>query len=210
MKRVHRLQRRSAWEYFPLFLILLSFCFLAGILAGHLYARGTAAGSDSELYRYLSDFFQVGVDSGTSASFLSALLLYYRYPTLAFLLGFASVGVIGLPILSAAFGFFLAFSVGCFASAFGGSGVLLAFAAFGFRCLITFPCYYWLAVPAFQNSFALAKLSFGDGKRVAGVTYSSSYFLRFALCCAVLFFGVLLELYLTPHLIRFVCERIFI
>lgn len=209
MKKERRLRRDTLGEHFLPCLVILAICFLAGIILGHVFARRAAAGSDSELYRYLSDFFQAGVEPDGPAAFLSALLLYYRYPVLAFLLGFASVGLAGLPLLSAAFGFFLAFSVGCFTSAFGGEGVLLAFAVFGIRCLLTFPCYFWLAVPAFQNSVSLTKISFGGGKRVAPVTYGSVYFLRFVLCALALFFGVLAELYLSPVLVDWVCGRIF-
>ena len=71
---------------------------------------------------------------------LSALVLYFRYPLLAFLLGFASIGIVLLPCLTVAFGFFLSFSVCCFTAAFGPGGVLVALAVFGLRCLVTRPC----------------------------------------------------------------------
>lgn len=209
MKNFRRPVRTGPGERISLALLLLALCFLIGVVLGHVLSRDAAAGADSELYRYLEDFFQVSEQTSSAATLLSALLLYFRYPVLAFLLGFASIGLVGLPLLSAAFGFFLSFSVCCFASAFGADGVLLALCVFGLRCVLTLPCYFLLAVPAFRNALSLAMLSFGDGKRVAPVHYGSAYFLRFAVCAALLLAGVFAELYLTPQLLRLVCGRIF-
>ena len=209
MKQARRLRRSELGEHFIPCLAVLAICFFLGIVLGQVCARRAAAESGPELYRYLSDYFQAGVEPDGPAAFLSALLLYYRYPVLAFLLGFASVGLVGLPLLSAAFGFFLSFSVGCFASAFGGSGVLLAFSAMGLRCILTFPCYFWLAVPAFQHSVSLARFSFGGGRRACAVPYGSAYFLRFAVCSGALFLGVIAELYAVPYWVELVCGRIF-
>ena len=209
MKKLGRSFRTGAGERVPAALLLLALCFLIGVVLGQVLSREAAAGADSELTRYLRDFFQVSGQSGSAETLLSALLLYFRYPVLAFLLGFASIGLIGLPLLSAAFGFFLSFSVSCFTSAFGADGVLLALSVFGLRCLLTLPCYFLLAVPAFRNALSLALLSFGGGKRAAPVAYGSAYFLRFAVCAALLLAGVLAELYLSPQLLRLVCERIF-
>lgn len=83
---------------------------------------------------------------------LSAVVIYFRYPLLAFLLGFASIGVVLLPCVTVAYGFFLSFSVCCFTAAFGAGGVLLALAVFGLRCVVTLPCYFLLAVPSWGTS----------------------------------------------------------
>lgn len=79
----------------------------------------------------------------TPQAMLSALVLYYRYPLFAVLLGFASIGVALLPCLTAAFGFSLSFSVCCFTASFGGNGVLLALAVFGVRCAVTLPVFFF-------------------------------------------------------------------
>ena len=97
----------------------------------------------------------------TPQAMLSALVLYYRYPLFAVLLGFAYIGVALLPCLTAEFGFSLSFSVCCFPVSFGGNGVLLALAVFGVRCAVTLPVFFLLAVPAWGNSAALALASLG-------------------------------------------------
>ena len=210
MKRNCRVQRHLNAEVLPYYLILLSLCFFIGIFSGHIISRNISADDSVELYQYLSNFFRINIHYAASDSFLSALLLYYRYPILAFLFGFSSIGVIGLPFLSAAFGFFSSFSVGCFVLTFGKDGILLAFAAFGFRCLLTSICYYLIAVPAFKNAVALTLASFGRTRNITATTYHSIIIVRFLFCTAVLFFGVLIELYIIPHLLKLVCTCIFI
>lgn len=187
-------------------LVLLALCFAVGVILGQV--SSARASNDQELAQYLSDFFQIS-ETLETGMFFPALLIYFRYPMIAFLLGFASIGALLLPMVSAAFGFFLSFSACCFAGAYGKEGVLLAAAVLGLRCLITLPCYFWLAVPSFRASISLALVSFGKGRRLAPVVYDAAWFLRLAACVAVLFIGVLCEVYLSPVFVRLACARIF-
>lgn len=191
-------------------LLFLALFFLGGVVLGQVLAGRVPAAAGEELERYLSDY--VGLDRGefSAGTVLSALALYLRYPLLAFLLGFASVGVALLPLTTAAFGFFLSFSVCCFTAAFGTDGVLLALSVFGLRCLVTLPCYFLLAAPAWGTSAALAGTSFGRGRRAAPVRYGRGYWLRAAGALAVLLAGVCLELFISPWLLRLALARVFV
>ena len=136
-------------------LLLLALFFLAGVILGQVLSGRVPDGAGSELGRYLSGY--VRLEEGQAGSpALTAAVLYFRYPLAAFLMGFASIGVLLLPLATAAFGFFLSFSVCCFTAAFGSDGVLLALAVFGLRCAVTLPCYFLLAVPSLEHSAALA------------------------------------------------------
>ena len=84
-----------------------------------------------------------------------------------------------LPVLAAE-GFFLSFSAGCFAAALGRSGVLLALAAFGVRCLIVLPCSIYPAMLV------------GERDR----------WRKLAVCGALLLLGMALELTLVPRLVQ--------
>ena len=166
------------------------------------------ASTGEELNRYLTDYIRLDSEASPTVEIvLSALVLYFRYPLLAFFLGFASIGIILLPCLTAAFGFFLSFSVCCFTAAFGSDGVLVALAVFGLRCLVTLPCYFLLAVPAWGTSAALANLSFGRGQRSVPVAYGRDWWKRSALCAAVLLAGVCVESFLPPVFLRLVLAR---
>lgn len=196
---------------FVIRLLVLAVFFSAGIVLGQALSGKIPVSTADELKRYLKGHFTLSDRGNFSAkSFLSSLLLYFRYPLLAFLLGFASVGVFLLPAVSAAFGFFLSFSVCCFTAVFGGRGVLLALAVFGLRCFVTLPCFFMLAVPSFQNSAGLAVLSFGHGRHVQPVRYDSDWWLRGAIAAAVLAAGSLAETLITPQLLRAVLEKVII
>lgn len=190
-------------------LVLLAFFFLGGVFLGQVLAGRVPDATGQELAEYLQGY--ITLESSLSPrAVLSALVLYYRYPLLAVLLGFASIGVVLLPVLSAAFGFSLSFSVCCFTAAFGGDGVLLALAVFGLRCAVTLPCYFLLAVPAWGNSAALAAASFGRGRRAAPVIYGRVWWLRAAACAGILLAGMGVELFCSPWLLEAVLSRIFV
>ena len=195
---------------FLLRLVILALFFSAGVVLGQVCSGRISASSAGELNRYLSGYFSLeGSQAPSARALVSALVIYFRYPLLAFFLGFTSLGVVLLPALTTAFGFFLSFSVCSFAAAYGRDGILLALAVFGIRCLITLPCYLVLAVPALEASVSLASMSFGRGRRMAPVVYRSADWLR--LCVAVLFLlaGVVSELFLSPYLLQQVLAHIF-
>ena len=145
-------------------LLLLALFFLAGVLLGQVLSGRVPDTTGDELRRYLEDYVRLGGEGApTVQTALSALVIYFRYPLFAFLLGFASIGVVLLPCVTAAYGFFLSFSVCCFTAAFGVDGVLLALAVFGLRCMVTLPCYFLLAAAGLDGrEAALAtQLCFG-------------------------------------------------
>ena len=104
-------------------MVFLALFFLAGVCLGQVLAGRVPREAGRELSEYLHHFVTVE-ESVTAGAVMSALVLYLRYPLLAALLGFASIGVVLLPCTALLFGFFLSFSVCCFTAAFGADGVL--------------------------------------------------------------------------------------
>ena len=152
-------------------LLLLALFFLAGVLLGQVLSGRVPDTTGDELRRYLEDYVRLGGEGApTVQTALSALVIYFRYPLFAFLLGFASIGVVLLPCVTAAYGFFLSFSVCCFTAAFGVDGVLLALAVFGLRCMVTLPCYFLLAAAGLDLllPFLLAPFYPGYSHRTEG------------------------------------------
>lgn len=163
-------------------LALLGFCFCGGILLGQLAARSVPEASRTELAAYLRQYAAVwGETTDRTASLLRVAGVYLRYPLLVTVLGFcgAAGAALILPVLAAE-GFFLSFSAGCFAAALGRSGVLLALAAFGVRCLIVLPCSIYPAMLV------------GERNR----------WRKLAVCGALLLLGMALELTLVPRLVQ--------
>ena len=188
-------------------MLLLALFFLGGAILGQVLAGRVPGETGLELRQYLEDYVRLGGEVSPGAA-VSAAAVYFRYPLLAFLLGFASIGVVLLPCVTVAYGFFLSFSVCCFTAAFGADGVLLALAVFGLRCAVTVPCYFLLAVPSWGTSAALAAVSFGSGRRCAPVIYGRSCWLRLGLSAAALLAGVCADLLLAPALLGMILERI--
>ena len=189
-------------------LALMALFFLGGVLLGQVFSGRIPDATGDELARYLTDFLKVGEGEPTPRTVLSAAALYFRYPLAAFLLSFASIGVLLLPLITGAFGFFLSFSVCCFTAAFGSDGVLLALAVFGLRCAVTLPCYFLLAVPAWERSVTLACLSLGGGRRTAPVLCGRAWWTRFAVISGALLAGMCADLTLAPWFLRQLLERI--
>lgn len=185
-------------------LLFLALFFFAGIVLGQVFSSRVPDATGEELTRYLTDFLKLEGRASPGAA-ASAAVLYFRYPLAAFLLGFASIGVLLLPLAAGAFGFFLSFSVCCFTAAFGPDGVLLALAVFGLRCAVTLPCFFLLAVPSLERSMALAWLSFG-GRRAAPV-YGREWWRRLGVVSGVLLAGMCAELMLAPWFLRQLLER---
>ena len=191
-----------------------------GCPSGTVTAKGKGAGflaHPEELERFLDTVFsalegpisiKTRLGFADPAEFEALAALYGRYPLLALLLGFASLGVVLLPGLTAVFGLSLSFSVSCFTAAFGSDGVLLAAAVFGIRCAVTLPVYFLLAVPSWSNAAALAAASLGKGRRTAPVVYGRVWWLRAAVCAAVLLAGMGLELFFSPWLLELALQRV--
>lgn len=189
-------------------LLFLALFFFAGVILGQVFSGRIPDATGDELARYLTDFLKVGEGEPTPRTVLSAAALYFRYPLAAFLLSFASIGVLLLPLITGAFGFFLSFSVCCFTAAFGSDGVLLALAVFGLRCAVTLPCYFLLAVPAWERSVTLACLSLGGGRRTAPVLCGRAWWTRFAVISGALLVGMCADLTLAPWFLQQLLERI--
>ena len=138
-----------------------------------------------------------GAAGGTVQSALSAVLTYLRGPAAAFLLGLVGPGVFLLPALSALQGFFLSYSVACFAAALGRGGVKLALCAFGVRCAFILPCTFFLAAWGMRTAYARLR---GPKKRRAPLTGADRT--RLALCALLLAAGVFAELTAVPKLLQ--------
>lgn len=205
MQVKQQLGQRTGRRSVPL-LALLALFFLLGIFLGQVAAKRVPDEAGAELKRYLEDYLLLDA-SCDWRTVLSTLILYVRFPLAAALLGFASVGVVLLPVVSAVMGFFLSFSVCCFTATFGYNGVFLSLAVFGLRCAVTLPCFFLLAVPAWETSGTLAALSFGRGRRTAPVAYGTVC-RRLGVCVLVLLAGVCVDIFLSPWLLRRMLEQI--
>ncbi|MBE6971045.1 MAG: hypothetical protein E7446_02865 [Ruminococcaceae bacterium] len=182
-------------------LLLLCGFFLFGAMLGRIASGAVTQENVQQLHTYLLHYGQITQQpSDVIVSCLSLLMAYYRYPLLVFLLGFCTVGIVLIPAVCMSQGFFLSFSIQCFAKAFGKSGVALALSALGVRCLFTVPCTLFLGLWAAADSIQRMKhqktIGRQDGQSAA------SYMLRLLGCLLLLLIGALVELFWVPDLIN--------
>ena len=182
--------------------LLLAVFFFLGILAGIMCACRASAQISEELSAYLSAYLNAVRQRTSSPDVGRSLAAMYIWgPALAFLLAFTG------PLLTAAYGFFPAYAVSCMAASFGRQGVLMAAVFFGLRCLITFPCFFLLAVPSWEAAVVRFRASFGRGYPVQAD--SRRCWLRLIGVCLTLCLGIWLDLRLSPVLLQALLERIF-
>lgn len=199
-------QHRRKTAQLP-WLLLLAGSFFLGLLLGRSAALRVPQEALAEVESYLRDFVSLE-RLPFPETVISTVILYFRYPLIAFFLGFVSVGLLFLPLMGAVFGFFLSFSVCCFSAAFGPRGVVLALVIFGLRCALTIPCFFLLAIPSAESASALAGLGH-KGRRVAPVIYGRECWLRLLVVTAVLVCGVLVELMIAPYFLDAILGYIF-
>ena len=185
--------------HLPLPLVILSVCFAGGLLLGYGLAGSQLGETGEELRRYFDGYVLLAARELSVAAVLRTLLCFFRAPLLAFILGFASIGVVLLPLLCAFEGFLFSFSLCCFAGTLGREGFALLLALFALRMLFVLPCTLYMSVCAMEKAKALALFCVGGGKRVRGVSYGAEYWYRFGIICVCLLIGSVLELWLVPQ-----------
>ncbi len=166
-------------------------CFVIGALLGGLCA---AYGGEPEELASAAMVPQLG-----RITALDAAVTMFRYPVLALLCGLAVFGVIAEPLLAGARGFFLCFAATALMRLYGGAGLLLAAARGTVECLISIPCFLYLAAGGFVSSASIIA-SIG-GRAKPGTLFSKLYLIRTALILALIGLGTLAELYITPILV---------
>ena len=160
--------------------MLLCIFFALGILLGGAAQTLVADGEEQQLREYLLQYAQLTAQAtDVSGAVISSLVTYLRYPLMVMLCGFMALGVVLIPTLCLAQGFFLSFAVHAFASAMGQEGVRIALCALGIRCLFTVPLTLFLAMQAITASSKLLRLR-GEGRRKEYPIYASAYWMRFA------------------------------
>ena len=179
--------------------------FLCGALLGCLFAFRIKGESQQTLLAYLEGFVQ-GVNSQQTpwARIGKAFMNAFQFHLPVFLLGFTVIGVVGIPLLLAAKGFFLSFTLACFIFAYGKAGVWLAFGAFGVQNMILIPCLLYLAFDGFFASASLLSLAMGHVRKTSVNVFGSSYWIRFAFVALLLTAAVLYEAFAAPLLIRWI------
>ena len=180
-------------------LLMLCFFFVLGSALGVVVHDAAVPSAAEQLREYILQYAVLAAEGEVDTALISVLAVYFRYPLTVYLAGFSVLGLLLVPLLALLQGFSLAFSVCCFSAALGRSGILLALASFGTRCILTLPCLLYLAVQAMERSFSKTAVGRDKGKRQTTQVRSNG---RTLLCLIILALGVLAELTVVPKLIQ--------
>lgn len=188
------------------FVLLLSFFFVAGSFSALKFSSLFGYEAQVALSAYLKDFCEVS--SSPVVPLLHSLGIYFLYVTAAFLFGFSPLGGVLIPALSALFGFGATFTVVCFVETFSRDGILPAMALLLPRIVFTLACFLLIGAEALPQATRIAQVTIKQGKRYESVFQGKRYFALFFLCVLSLALGVCCERVLTPVLFRLAMERI--
>ena len=176
--------------------------FLSGIAVGTFSASSLDEAGVLALQNSMVEHIdQIIAGTHIPLDFWGTLWVTGRVHLLVLFLGFSLLGVLCLPVVAGARGFYLSFSIAAFIRVFGTGGWPLAFALFGAGALITVPCFFLLASQAFSASVRLGKSAVGMGQIRAGALYGQVYLVRAGVCAGGILGAVFLELYVTPLLV---------
>ena len=182
-------------------LLTLCVCFLIGMLAAWPAQRGIGGEALTQLSAYVQRYARLADGRAQQpVSVLSTAAAYLRCPLLAFLCGLSGAGAVLIPTLCMAQGFFLSFSVCCFAASMGHDGVLLALAALGLRCLFVLPCMLCISQDGFSRSCRALSCKRAD---VAGIPWRMLLF-----CVFVLLTGTVVECAIVPKFFALILARL--
>lgn len=142
LSRTNRRDRRGALpQRVPVPMLVLSAFIVLGVILGYVFALRSLQSAGGELKQYFDAFLSGGVNRPFSVRALGeTLLCYFRAPGIVFLLGFASIGIVAVPLVCACQGFLLSYSLFCFALSLGRGSFPLLLALFGIRLLAVLPC----------------------------------------------------------------------
>ncbi|MCI9263091.1 MAG: hypothetical protein HFF06_00795 [Oscillospiraceae bacterium] len=181
-------------------LVATAVFFALGGITGCLIAFQVADEGIAALAGYLDRFLSAVQSDGLEIpAFAEFLWRSFRWPLAATLLGFAAFGLLGLPLLASARGFFFAFSIASFARAYGREGLALAFFLLGIPGLFSIPAFLILTTQSLSSAYALAGRGGGSGRR--DLPFHREHFFRCGVCAAAVCVSLLLERYLVPALV---------
>ena len=183
-------------------MVFLAGCFLAGLIAGCVFASHLGQDADTGLSDYLDGYFALAEqgDEGGS-SLLATAWEVGRWPLAAGVLGMTAFGALAVPAVFCVRGFLLSYTVSVFLLIFGPEGLPLALAVFGLSAVLSVTALFFIGPEAFCWGRRLSAGAARDG-RGERPPDRRSLLLRAGWVTCWLSVGILLQHWLAPVLVR--------
>ena len=165
-------------------LLFLCGFFILGAAVGHILTR--VFGSDLTLKEIVLDLAMQDA-STVNPSPWKIVVIYLRFPLLAYILGYCSFAIIAVSALVMVLGFSLSFAASALVASLGADAIPLVLTSFGLRGLITIVCTVILSLWSFNRAL-------GNSDEIKHQASQA------IICLFLLLFGITLELTLMPTL----------
>lgn len=182
-------------------LFILSVAFVVGCVAGCVLVNQVGGSGEAALEAFFDEYLSV-VNSGglTQPNIFSLVWETFRWPIFIILLSVTPLGLFAIPILFLIRGFLFSFSIASFFRVLSTSGLILAFALFGFTGLLYVPVLFVLGVQGFLCSGTMTGRLMGEGRK--RLRFDRIALFRCCFCIVVLLVCCFLEYYLVPFFIE--------
>jgi len=182
-------------------LSLLAAGFFFGGLFGCIFASSVSGNASLALSSYIQDFLSASRDGAIHIpGVLASAWSIVRWPLIAILLSFSTVGIIGIPILFFIRGFLLSFCISSFVQVLGKTGILFSFTLLGVESLLTIPVLFILGIQGLVLATQIKEKK-NRQKYFRPYVNNPSIAFRNAICLFVLIFCTIWEIIFAPMLL---------
>lgn len=179
---------------------VLALCFVCSGVLGCLFSASAGEEGGAEITSFLKSYlFLVAEGTARYPGRLEVLWELCRWPLAAALLGFASLGVVGIPLLFCARGFLAAYAVAAFYRVFGVEGLPAALSLFGAALAFSVPVLFAVGNVSLASALELSGGAGREGGRFARIRL---YVGCAPVCGGILAAGVLVQTAVLPQLLE--------
>lgn len=158
--------------------------FLLGVILGVLLSGGVLEGDSAS--EFFSEYGKTLLAGSFDGGFLPVFMSVAWYHLLAILFGFTMLGVALIPLVSAARGFTLSFTLAALVRLYASQGIAAGMALVGFTALLSVPIFFLVSVDAMCASGELVRIGLFRQPPAGPGAYTADLFMRFFLAIILL------------------------
>ena len=158
--------------------------FLLGVILGVLLSGGILEGDSAS--EFFSEYGKTLLAGSFDGGFLPVFMSVAWYHLLAILFSFTMLGVALIPLVSAARGFTLSFTLAALVRLYASQGIAAGMALVGFTALLSVPIFFLVSVDAMCASGELVRIGLFRQPPAGPGAYTADLFMRFFLAIILL------------------------
>ena len=157
---------------------------MLGVILGVLLSGGILEGDS--VSEFFSEYGKTLLAGSFDGGFLPVFMSVAWYHLLAILFSFTMLGVALIPLVSAARGFTLSFTLAALVRLYASQGIAAGMALVGFTALLSVPIFFLVSVDAMCASGELVRIGLFRQPPAGPGAYTADLFMRFFLAIILL------------------------